>query len=422
MIRYVSLFSGAGGWDLGCDAAGWECVAQVEWDPWCQRVLERHWPDVPRWGDIRDVSVVRQVQSDRQLGSDRVHAGYDNGRRERDRVLPSADVICFGSPCTDLSVAGQRAGLDGDASGLFHEAIRIIREMRHATGFQLPRAVCWENVAGAFSSNSGRDFARVLDELGALGAVGVEWRLVDGLAFGPPQRRTRVFVVAQFDSEARGGRPVFAERPGVPRHPRAGRTAGTVVAPLLAGGDGRGYRIGAEEAAGGHLIANGGGKPGSGYAAVAIPLDLRNAARSTGTGAGTQGTGIGNPGDPAGTLTGGSLARPAVAHPVARRGREDGAEWEVGDEGVYNALRAGDGGSSRQNAVATEMFVRRLTPRECERLMGWPDDHTRWTADGTDIADSHRYRMCGNGVMAPMGEWVARRITEALENTNAEAA
>jgi DNA (cytosine-5)-methyltransferase 1 len=58
--------------------------------------------------------------------------------------------------------------------------------------------------------------------------------------------------------------------------------------------------------------------------------------------------------------------------------------------------------------------VRRLTPRECERLMGWPDDHTRWRADGTEVADSQRYRMCGNGVMAPMGEWAARRIGAVL--------
>jgi DNA (cytosine-5)-methyltransferase 1 len=63
----------------------------------------------------------------------------------------------------------------------------------------------------------------------------------------------------------------------------------------------------------------------------------------------------------------------------------------------------------------TPSVVRRLTPVECERLMGWPDDHTRWRADGTEVADSHRYRMCGNGVASPVAEWVAGRINAAME-------
>lgn len=102
---------------------------------------------------------------------------------------------------------------------------------------------------------------------------------------------------------------------------------------------------------------------------------------------------------------------PAVAYPLAMRGRQDGAEMELGEPDVYNSLRAGDGGSSRQNAGLTpNLTVRRLTPRECERLMGWPDDWTRWRADGTEIADSHRYRLCGNGVVSAVTEWIGRRL------------
>lgn len=101
----------------------------------------------------------------------------------------------------------------------------------------------------------------------------------------------------------------------------------------------------------------------------------------------------------------------AVAYPLAVRGRTDGAEMEMGEPDIYNALRAGDGGSSRQNAILTpELVVRRLTPVECERLMGWPDDWSKWAADGRVIADSHRYRMCGNGVVAPLAEWIGRRM------------
>lgn len=393
-MRYVSLFSGAGGWDLGCDAAGWECVAQVEWDKWATAVLERHWPNVPRWSDIADV----------------------NGAE-----LPAADVVCFGSPCTDLSVAGQRAGIDGNASGLYFEAIRILKKMR-AAGTQL-RAAIWENVAGALSSNSGRDFGVVLDELAAVGAVDIEWRLVDGLAFGPPQRRTRLFVVARFDPRTDGRREVFAESESVRRDSAPVGEAGEDVAGTLGGGSGsRGWSpdtdrmtfvpmvantLTARDAKGVpsyldagqfnvvgvadnqrgevlltehmHQLTTGGGKPGQGYPAV-------------------------------------------LAKPIQGGSNQD---QFIPLDG-YSPSLAGAGnhhlGHHEPKVFAPPMAVRRLTPRECERLMGWPDDHTRWTANGREIADSHRYRMCGNGVMAPMGEWVARRVTQALEPTTEENA
>ena len=177
MLTFVSLFSGVGGFDLGLERAGWRCVAQVEWDPQCQAVLARHWPDVPRWADVVDVS------------------GHD---------LPPADVVAFGSPCQDLSVAGKRAGfVDGGRSNLFFEAIRIIKEMRNATG-TLPRFVIWENVVGALSSNGGGDFAAVIDALAEIGAMDIGWRVLDARYFGVPQRRRRIFVVADLAGRCAG--------------------------------------------------------------------------------------------------------------------------------------------------------------------------------------------------------------------------
>ena len=196
-MRFVSLFSGVGGFDLGLEAAGWECVAQVEWDKHCQAVLERHWPDVPKWNDVADVS---------------------------GRDLPPADVVAFGSPCQDLSVAGKRAGFGGQRSVLFYEATRIIREMRDATGNAFPRFVIWENVAGALSSSGGRDFGAVLDELADLGAVDIAWRVLDARWFGVPQRRRRVFVVADLAGECAAA--IHTEPEGVPWHPRTGRAPG----------------------------------------------------------------------------------------------------------------------------------------------------------------------------------------------------
>ena len=170
---YGSLFAGVGGFDLGLDAASWTCKFQVEWDKNCQHILNRHWPDVPKWGDVSTVS-----------GTE----------------IPPVDCIIFGSPCQDLSVAGKRAGLEGERSGLFHEAVRIVKEMRDVTNGAFPRWAIWENVAGALSSNAGQDFATVINEMAEAGAVLQEFAVLDAQHFGVPQRRRRVFLVACFDS------------------------------------------------------------------------------------------------------------------------------------------------------------------------------------------------------------------------------
>jgi len=182
MATFGSLFAGVGGFDIGFEAAGWKCEFQVEWDKHCQQTLQHHWPDVPKWWDVSGVK-----------GSE----------------LPPVDLITFGSPCQDLSVAGNRAGLqlEGGRSNLFYEATRIIKEMRDGTGNNFPRWAIWENVPGAFSSNKGADFGSVLDEMANIGAVAIEWNCLDAQFFGVPQRRRRVFVIACFD-------PAIANRGG----------------------------------------------------------------------------------------------------------------------------------------------------------------------------------------------------------------
>ncbi len=128
MTTLVSLFTGVGGFDEGFENAGFKTVGQVEIDPWCQQVLRRHWPDVPKHDDITTAHGM---------------------------MFGAADVVTFGSPCQDLSVAGKRAGLDGARSGLFVEAMRFIREMREGTDGRYPEYAVWENVCGAFSSGAG---------------------------------------------------------------------------------------------------------------------------------------------------------------------------------------------------------------------------------------------------------------------------
>jgi DNA (cytosine-5)-methyltransferase 1 len=152
-LTYGSLFAGVGGFDMGMEQAGYEPVFQVEWDKNCLKVLHHHWPTVPKWGDVCDVN-----------GAD----------------LPPCDVLIFGSPCQDLSVAGKRAGLqDGEKSSMFFEAVRIIKEMRDATSNVYPRATIWENVPGALSSNRGADFATVLASLADIGANLQEYAVLD---------------------------------------------------------------------------------------------------------------------------------------------------------------------------------------------------------------------------------------------------
>jgi DNA (cytosine-5)-methyltransferase 1 len=163
-----SLFSGIGGLELGLERAGMKTVWQVERDPYARRVLERHWPDVPRWDDVRTFPP-------------------DDGRDWH------CDLICGGFPCQDISkagnVLGKRRGLAGERSGLWSEYLRIVRRLR-------PRFVLVENVPQLLI----RGLERVLGDLAALG-LDAEWHCIPAAAVGAPHIRDRVFILAHADSE-----------------------------------------------------------------------------------------------------------------------------------------------------------------------------------------------------------------------------
>jgi len=161
-MRFVSLFAGVGGFDLGFDRAGMECVGQVEVDVRRSEILAEHWPDVLRYGDIQNV----------------------DGREFGD-----VDVVCGGFPCQDLSRAGRGAGLAGGQSGLWWEFARVIEGAR-------PEWVVVENVSTLLSSNGGRDMGAVIGSLGEMG-YGFCWRVFDSQWFGVAQRRKRVFIVGR---------------------------------------------------------------------------------------------------------------------------------------------------------------------------------------------------------------------------------
>jgi len=171
MLTGVSLFAGVGGFDLAMQRQGVKVVASVEIDPKCNEVLAKHFPEATQFTDVTTVK-----------GEDLINAGF----------TPSTGIITGGFPCQDLSVAGKRAGLAGERSGLFWEIARLVEETQ-------TEYFVIENVPGLLSSNKGRDFGVVIGTMADLG-YSLGWRVLDAQHFGVPQRRRRVFVVGRRSS------------------------------------------------------------------------------------------------------------------------------------------------------------------------------------------------------------------------------
>lgn len=188
MITGVSLFAGVGGFEIAMKNNGVKVVASVEIDKNCQSVLARHFPESKIFDDVTKVK-----------GSDLLDAGFD----------PSSGIITGGFPCQDLSVAGKRAGLAGERSGLFWEIARLVEETQ-TEYFVL------ENVPGLLSSNKGHDFGVVIGTMADIG-YSVAWRVLDAQYFGVPQRRRRVFIVGRRTGNQSDPAKVLFERTGVRR-------------------------------------------------------------------------------------------------------------------------------------------------------------------------------------------------------------
>lgn len=447
-MKVGSLFTGVGGFDLGLECARMDVVWQVEADKWCRQVLRSRWPDVNLYGDVKDV-----------------------GRSDLDDV----DLICGGFPCQDLSVAGNREGLDSKRSGLWFEFLRIADSVA-------PRWVLIENVPGLLSSNDGEDFAVLLGGLTGFHPEvpddGWEdggycegpkrrafWRVLDTQHFGPPQRRRRVFIVA--DSRARCGPEVLLEPESVPGHPATRREAGEGAAGESADGfteTGRGWwkrgkarlrgqpggmpqnvvaetlRVGSRDQGAGNAYDN---TPWTiAFNATQDPIneEEKNPALSD------QGAAVAfKPSH----YTRGKDGAPSFVHPPlsadADRGDQDPAVFHenIGGDvtgkdharalregashsyqfvsGTSPTIRAREGGGGWPDERDPEQIMgpipRRLTPVECERLQGFPDD---WTAEGvdangepTEISDTQRYKQLGNAVSVPVSAWIGARIIAA---------
>jgi DNA (cytosine-5)-methyltransferase 1 len=430
----VSLFAGIGGFDLAMQRAGIEVVATVEWDKHAQSVLTRRFPDTKLYGDITGVT-----------GEQLINAGFD----------PANGIITGGFPCQDLSVAGRRAGLTGSRSGLFWEICRLLDETK-AQNFIL------ENVPGLLSSNEGRDMGTVVRALEERG-YSVAWRVLDAQHFGVAQRRRRVFIIGHLGNDWRSLAEILAigesssryseqsnkKRKETSRIPSDGITddnrAGNFelydfpkeaisptlnarrahdtmtyqeVARMQGFGDYQMDEIAGALKARDHkdatdLVIDPTFFYAKNHQGVRIQSDVINTLAATmGTGGGNtpmvhaiqntvigrkdtsgpQGKGYGNEEDPMFTLD------TTSPHAIA---------FHMTQTPVSGEISPTIGSSSNGMGMINRSVVRRLTPVECERLQGFPDN---WT-EGQ--ADSHRYKQLGNAVAVPVVEWIIDRFIQA---------
>jgi DNA (cytosine-5)-methyltransferase 1 len=411
-LLYGSVCSGIEAASVAWEPLGWRAAFFSEIEAFPRAVLHHHYPAVPLHGDFTTIRA----------------GDYE-----------PIDLLVGGTPCQDFSVAGLRAGFAGERGNLTREFVRLAERLR-------PRWLVWENVPGILSIDEGRAFGSFLGGLAERG-YGFAYRILDAQHFGIPQRRRRVFVIG-YPGDWRPAAAVLFERHSLQGHFAPGREARAPVAALTSSGVGT---CGADDnqAQGGHLIAstgetahclNAGGMGRQDYETETL---ITHTLRGDGFDASEDGTGRGTP---------------LVPVAVNLRGRAGGAMPELSE---MASLRAASGGSSRsyvataiqeigkrtgtstddpragigiaapgapmftlqagaQHGIQHDMAVRRLTPRECERLQGFPDDYTLVPYRGKPAADGPRYKALGNSMAVPVMRWIGGRI-EMVEKIHAQA-
>lgn len=367
-----------------------------------------------------------------------------------DQIEP-VDCITFGSPCQDLSIAGRRAGLAGGRSGLFVDAVRIIKEMRKATNGMYPTFAIWENVPGAFSSNGGEDFRAVLEELarieqpdvsiprpsgrggrwskaGAIAGNGwsLAWRQLDAQYWGVPQRRKRIALVADFGGQRAA--EILFERTGVPWNPDEGISTWESITRLVQNcASGNDRVVGNERA---YTLKIRSGCSGGGKGALvqteksATLSTLQDQTLFQPVVYDARGNGDGKivP-----TITGDHENRitdyTAIAIERHTFNEQSFSHYKESEKCSTLKAKAGNIGNGSERLVAEKIIrwiVRRLTPVECERLQGYPDG---WTDIGEWVdskgkkhkyTDSPRYKALGNSIALPQWLWIAQKMKPYL--------
>ncbi len=372
-MRYLSVCSGIEAATVAWHPLGWQPVGFSEIEAFPSAVLAHHYPDVRNYGDMT---------------------------KYKEWDLESIDLLVGGTPCQSFSVAGLRRGLEDPRGNLALTYVGILDRLR-------PRWCVWENVPGVLSSSGGRDFGSFLGALAELG-YGFAYRTLDAQYFGVAQRRRRVFVVGYL-GDWRPAAEVLFERESVRGDPAPSREARQEIA----GATKTGARPGCEQPYGiancltqrMHKGINTTLDEGQTPILQAIPIHDQ-ATRFSGKRGHNQdgkgnGLGVGRPGDPAPTLTKGD--KHAVALPMAPTltATNDPSRSPQSTE-ITNQVAA---------VHAASMAVRRLTPVECERLQGFPDNYTNipWRK-AIDSPDGPRYKALGNSMAVPVMKWIGERL------------
>ncbi len=432
-MKFLSVCSGIEAASVAWNPLGWKAWAFSEIEKFPSAVLAHRYPDVPNLGDMTKF------------------------KEWPDATL---DVLCGGTPCQSFSNAGLRAGLDDPRGQLMLTFGAIAARYR-------PRWLVWENVPGVLSSSGGRDFGAFLGLLGFLG-YGFAYRVldaqfvrVDGYGRAVPQRRNRVFVVGCL-GDWRSAAAVLLERESLrgdlaPRRISGARVAATltrgaessgkggyagrrqeddvnIVAGALAGnGPGAGWRLGPDEAAANHCVAYGGNNTrgpisvstaltahggGSGRMDFESETFVAHTLRGEGFDASEDGTGRGTPlvpvpFDTTQITSSANYSNPKPGdpcHPLAAHAPAIAFDARQSDVLQYGDKAGPIDTDGHSTGVLHASALRRLTPRECERLQGFPDDYTLIPWRGGMASDGPRYKAIGNSWAVNCPRWIGQRI------------
>ena len=352
-MNHLDLFSGIGGFSLGLKNAGIPIKNSYfsEIDKYAIQVYQNNFKESKYVGSVTDI----------QKGQ-----------------LPKIDIITFGSPCQDFSLAGKRKGMQGNKSSLISEAIRLISECR-------PRFFIWENVKGTFSSNNSNDFWSIIQTFANIGGYRLEWQLLNTSWF-LPQNRERIYLVGYIGNGS--GKQVFPIRENTKRiNERTKQTA--TVRTLTAGGNSGGMHSSMTLL---KIIGYSRNKKG-----VVVKRHLKDLAGTIHTSSGQ----------------GGNTDQFIKIKPIQLGQSKKTYAYKSGTIIGKEKQDAFTIRKANPNGIMFNKSIRRLTPLECERLQGFPDN---WTQKGTDglISDSQRYKMCGNAVTVDVVQAVGERIKNAI--------
>jgi DNA (cytosine-5)-methyltransferase 1 len=418
-MKYLSLCSGIEAATVAWHPLGWEAVAYSEIEKFPSQVLAHHYPQTPNLGDMT--------------------------KFKEWSIESNVDLLVGGTPCQSFSVAGLRKGLDDPRGNLMLTYLAIADKYR-------PRWLVWENVPGVLSSNAGQDFGTFLGGLGELG-YGFAYRVLDAQYFGVAQRRRRVFVVGYL-GDWRVAAAVLFERHSLQGHPapsREKRQTVTSYTPSSIGGYSEG--VGTLRAHGGDI---GGGSENliaarmvafgeyavDGTASAMKARDYKDATDLVAQPVFEmhgQDSRVRDLGETCSTVTskwgtgGGNV--PVALQPIAFSGQMSNPQTDVDMTQTLQAKnpmavathdvagtmlsRNTSGGFSNSIDYASagymalqSMAVRRLTPKECERLQGFPDNYTDIQSKGKPTPDGPRYKALGNSMAVPVMAWIGQRIQE----------